>query len=376
MTAAQKALFRDGASLGGPAGTFRVKVPDAGPAAAYAVRYYVGDSAKKWPWIRLQVEGGTTSGQLATNVNQYWSYVMFGNDANGDGYLDVSVFGSATWVLNGIDVARGSTAAVLPPSLFAPSPQLAAFDVTSGTAPALTAAELAPVVAEAVKRWAAAGADPARLAAVTVSITDLNAAGRLGEHVPGSVHIDDDAGGRGWFVDPTPADDAEFGAAVAVGLGATDAAAARGVDLLTVVMHELGHELGLADVDPAAAPAALMAETLDVGVRRLPAANLPVVAADSKAGPPARATTTTVTTTAAATPAVARPTPALWLEKLEMVSTTRVPVVVADDRVKAVVAAVVPAGPKAVVTTADPQVFSTTPVWPDDLLDLDGVYVG
>ncbi|MFO0797558.1 MAG: LamG-like jellyroll fold domain-containing protein [Gemmataceae bacterium] len=54
MTAAQKSLFRDGATLGGPAGTFRVKV-DAG--ADYAVRYYVGDSYRKWPWIRLQVEG-------------------------------------------------------------------------------------------------------------------------------------------------------------------------------------------------------------------------------------------------------------------------------------------------------------------------------
>ncbi|MFO0797556.1 MAG: hypothetical protein U0804_08755 [Gemmataceae bacterium] len=100
--------------------------------------------------------------------------------------------------------------------------------MTSGTAPTLTAAGLAPVVVEATRRLVAAGADPGRLAAVTVSITDLNAAGRLGEHVPGSVHVDDDAGGTGWFVDPTPADDAEFGRVVAVGLGATDGAAARG----------------------------------------------------------------------------------------------------------------------------------------------------
>ncbi|MFO0797557.1 MAG: hypothetical protein U0804_08760 [Gemmataceae bacterium] len=55
--------------------------------------------------------GGTASGQLATNVNQYWSYVMFGKDANADGYLDVTVFGSATWVLNAVDVAKGTTAA-------------------------------------------------------------------------------------------------------------------------------------------------------------------------------------------------------------------------------------------------------------------------
>ncbi|HYH67210.1 MAG TPA: hypothetical protein VD866_21115, partial [Urbifossiella sp.] len=378
MTAAQKSLFRDGATLGGPTGTFRVKVPDAGPASSYAVRYYVGDSAKKWPWIRLQVEGGAASGQLATNVNQYYSYVMFGNDANNDGYLDVSVFGSATWVLNAIDVARGSTAAALPPSLIPPAPQLAGFAVTAGTAPALTEAELAPVVAEATRRWVAAGADPARLANVTVSITDLNAAGRLGEHVPGSIHIDDDAGGRGWFVDATPGDDAEFGSAVAVGLGATDAAAARGVDLLTVVMHELGHELGLDDVDPAAWPADLMAETLTAGVRRLPAglsAVLPPVAvADSKVERP---TLPTVELTASSATFATMPTPALWLDKAETVYSPGVPVVATDDRVQVAAAepVVVRAEP---VKLAMPPVFSTTAAWPDAdaLLDLDGVYVG
>ena len=61
-------------------------------------------------------------------------------------------------MLNGLDVAKG-TASNLPPSLFAPSPQLAGFAVTSGTGPRLTEAELAPLVAEAKQRWAAAGAD-------------------------------------------------------------------------------------------------------------------------------------------------------------------------------------------------------------------------
>ena len=386
MTAAQKSLFRDGATLGGPKGTFRVKVSDVG--ADYAVRYYVGDSAKKWPWIRLQVEGGTASGQLATNVNQYWSYIMFGKDLNSDGYLDVSIFGSATWVLNAIDVAKGTTAAALPPSLFAPSPQAAAFTVTSGAAPKLTAAELAPIVAEAVSRWTAAGADPARLTAVTVSITDLNEAGRLGEHVPGSIHIDDDAGGRGWFVDATPADDAEFGAPEAAGLGATGGAAARGVDLLTVVMHELGHELGL---DESAQPADVMAETLDVGVRRLPAlptVELPAVTVELPTRPttksdavpspsaelPARPTVTAKSEVVTVTP----PAPALWLDEVETVSSAGVPVVATDDRVKVLAAepVVLRAEPGRV---AAPPVFTTTAAWPDAdalLLDLDGVFVG
>jgi hypothetical protein len=167
-------------------------------------------------------------------------------------------------------------------------------------------------------------------------------------------------------VDPTPADDAEFGSAVAVGLGATDAAAARGVDLLTVVMHELGHELGLADVDPAGAPADLMAESLGVGVRRLPA------------GPAAAATTATVELPAVPVLTVAaRPTPALWLDKAETVYSPGVPVAATDDRV--VVAATEPAAVRAEPTKPLlPPTFARTPAWPDAdaLIDLDGVYVG
>jgi hypothetical protein len=40
------------------------------------------------------------------------------------------------------------------------------------------------------------------------------------------------------------------------------------MDLLTVVEHELGHELGLSDVDPVSHPQDLMASTLPAGVRR------------------------------------------------------------------------------------------------------------
>ena len=42
------------------------------------------------------------------------------------------------------------------------------------------------------------------------------------------------------------------------------------MDLLTVVEHELGHELGLSDVNPTSNPSDLMASTLPTGVRRQP----------------------------------------------------------------------------------------------------------
>jgi len=73
----------------------------------------------------------------------------------------------------------------------------------------------------------------------------------------GTVFIDADAAGYGWFVDPTPLDDSEF-------TGGT----AEGMDLLTAVMHEFGHVLGFRDV-PAALDC-LMSGTLEEGVRHLP----------------------------------------------------------------------------------------------------------
>ena len=46
--------------------------------------------------------------------------------------------------------------------------------------------------------------------------------------------------------------------------------AARRVDLLTVLLHELGHVFGLPDLDGGTHPTSLMAETLAIGLRRAP----------------------------------------------------------------------------------------------------------
>src|SRR5215218_1861204 len=62
------------------------------------------------------------------------------------------------------------------------------------------------------------------------------------------------AAGHGWFVDPTPRSDAEF-------RRPGDQGEQGKMDLLTVVVHELGHVLGKEHGDGA------MAETLAVGTR-------------------------------------------------------------------------------------------------------------
>ena len=64
----------------------------------------------------------------------------------------------------------------------------------------------------------------------------------IGGHTAGQIAIDTDAAGHGWFVDPTPGEDGQFGED---GLALEGGGAEGRIDLLTVLMHELGHKAGL-----------------------------------------------------------------------------------------------------------------------------------
>lgn len=136
---------------------------------------------------------------------------------------------------------------------------------------------LEPTVAEAAVRWAAAGADDVALRTLSrldFQIVDLPGS-TLGSASKDTIYLDPDAAGRGWFVDSTPEDDEEFPPSGQHGSPITDAnSTATRVDLLTVVMHELGHVLGLDDLDPPADSDSLMTATLSPGIRRLPTAAL------------------------------------------------------------------------------------------------------
>jgi hypothetical protein len=81
--------------------------------------------------------------------------------------------------------------------------------------------------------------------------------------------LDRTAAGHGWFVDPTPLQDEEFrGGADGPLTAAPTGPAAGKMDLLTAVLHELGHLAGLPDVSAATDPADLMGEQLADGDRR------------------------------------------------------------------------------------------------------------
>lgn len=84
-----------------------------------------------------------------------------------------------------------------------------------------------------------------------------------------TIYIDINAAGHGWFVDSTPGTNEEFQATGPEGeLEALDPDAIDRVDLLTVLYHELGHILGLDDLDASAGT--LMSGELQLGVRREP----------------------------------------------------------------------------------------------------------
>ena len=133
----------------------------------------------------------------------------------------------------------------------------------------MTADELAPIIAESENRLTAVYGDrvSTALAGVSVEIADLSG-GLLGETSGKTIRIDPDAAGYGWFVDPTPDDDVEFPASLGHGAmqASLESPAAGRADLLTTVMHEMGHELGLMHDDLGD----WMDAALPLGVRRTP----------------------------------------------------------------------------------------------------------
>jgi hypothetical protein len=177
---------------------------------------------------------------ILNNYTPAHAYSPF-RDMNGDGSVSVSDFTLYRPYI-------GTTLPNLPP-------QLAAGGEGPGDVPQLTEQELGPVLAAAIGRCAAAGIpaqDVARLEGVTARVAALPA-GYLGGAVLGGdvIYLPADAAGYGWSTD-------------------LSSVSAGREDQLTVVMHELGHTLGLGDFGPAQFPNDLMAETLATGIRRLP----------------------------------------------------------------------------------------------------------
>ena len=202
---------------------------------------------KPWPNQFVDTLPGTLSGTADTN-----GIVSIAFSASGGVEPYFAIDGLAIWQASGPPVG---------------SPQLLSVDVPTGggTGAVVTQTSLGLLVAEARDRWQAFGLTDAQLAtlrAMNYGVADLPGQQLASTDANGTlIAVDQNAHGCGWFIDPTPWEDSEYV------LGQ----APPGVDLLTVVMHEMGHALGYTDLDTSQYPEALMAlQLMPEQARRVP----------------------------------------------------------------------------------------------------------
>jgi hypothetical protein len=100
---------------------------------------------------------------------------------------------------------------------------------------ALATLQADSLLAEALTRWQASGADTSGLSVIDVRIADLSET-TLGLACGNTIWLDDNAAGWGWFVDPTPWDDSEL-------TPSGNPGEQNRMDLLTVLDRESGHLL-------------------------------------------------------------------------------------------------------------------------------------
>jgi hypothetical protein len=162
----------------------------------------------------------------------------------------------------------------------------------------------------AIQYWADFGLvsdeDLATLESVTFEIADLDGL-LLGSTSGTHITIDINAAGYGWFIDTTLFDSSEYtqnGNGTLVASAGSDAEGM--MDLLTVVIHEMGHVLGFEHTVTDDGETVLMASELEAGYRILPgypegqsneplsAGFAPVESINTQAGGPDTASTGTV----------------------------------------------------------------------------------
>ena len=108
------------------------------------------------------------------------------------------------------------------------------------------------------------------LASVSVNFAEL-AGGALGQANANGITLDTNAAGHNWFIDTTPWDNSEYlPTSNPYEWVAKEGTAAYGkMDMLSVLLHEYGHALG---IEHSADNHDYMATTLTPGVRRMPSA--------------------------------------------------------------------------------------------------------
>jgi uncharacterized membrane protein len=209
----------------------------------------------------IQINRASDGSQLYSDGNA--TFTATATDSGSSSGIGTDSFALSVWDKNGVPYKSVGQTTLMGGNIVVHNPshlQAAGGAVDGGTASAtLDPAMLTPIVEEAKARWIAAGIAPRRLSNLDVRIADLPGP-YLGEEFANVIEVDRDAAGYGWYVDPTPGDDSEFAP------GAVRSPALGHMDLLSVVAHELGHELGFAHDNGDD----VMNEALPAGVRRVP----------------------------------------------------------------------------------------------------------
>ncbi|MDB5390552.1 MAG: choice-of-anchor domain, partial [Planctomycetaceae bacterium] len=135
----------------------------------------------------------------------------------------------------------------------------------------LSEKDLQSVAKQAIARWKATGLSSSQLAALNnihFGVQSLPG-GELAVRSKNVISIDQNAAGFGWYVDGSSKSDKAFPIKLtATEMEATGGSPAFGkMDLLTVVMHELGHVLGLGHT---ADTTNIMSGDFELGIRRIP----------------------------------------------------------------------------------------------------------
>jgi Ca2+-binding RTX toxin-like protein len=155
----------------------------------------------------------------------------------------------------------------------------------------LTESEVSAMAQAALARWAEAGLSAtefAKLQGLTFAVANLPA-GQLATANANKITLDETAAGYGWFFDATPNDDSEFEVPVKnQELQTTEQSAAQGhIDLLTVLMRQLGSQVSKGQSAQVGPIVWLMEGSLDTGTRRAPAFKIATVGKAKSAPNPA-----------------------------------------------------------------------------------------
>ena len=121
---------------------------------------------------------------------------------------------------------------------------------------------------EAIARWTQSGLTEEQIESlerISYVVSDFEGSA-VAKAEGTTIYIDDDAAGHDWFIDETESLDEEFVAFEGYWEAVTGEAM-EGIDLLTVIMHEQGHLLGL---EHASDSEGVMDGVFTVGTRRLP----------------------------------------------------------------------------------------------------------